>query len=159
MNALATKQSTPASFPQHLALANNVPWVPLGEGKAFKPLAFFADDRGFVELLRLEPGVEIPLHRHTGEVHAYNLAGSRRLHTGEVIGPGDYVYEPLGNTDSWGVHGDETLIVLVVVMGAVEYVDDTGAVSRRYSADTLRRLYREHCAAHGLTVSAALDVA
>jgi quercetin dioxygenase-like cupin family protein len=158
MNAVVMQM--PPALPQHLALATTLPWVPLGEGKAFKPLAFFADDRGFVELLRLDPGVAIPLHRHTGEVHAYNLAGSRRLHTGEIIGPGDYVYEPAGNTDSWGVHGDEPLIVMVVVIGAVEYIDRrSGAVAKRYTASTLRELYREHCAMTGLPVSAALDVA
>ncbi len=157
MSALATPARP--SLPQHLCLATDVPWVPLGDGKAFKPLAFFANDRGFVELLRLDPGVAIPLHRHTGEVHAYNLAGSRRLHTGEVIGPGDYVYEPVGNTDAWSVHGDEPLTVLVVVMGAVEYLDGSGAAIKRYTATTLRKLYEEYCATHGLAVSAALDVA
>ena len=158
MNALAS--GSISALPQHLAVANDVPWVPLGEGKAFKPLAFFADDRGFVELLRLDPGVAIPLHRHTGEVHAFNLAGSRRLHTGEIIGPGDYVYEPVGNIDSWSVHGDETLVVMVVVMGAVEYLErGNGAVSKRYTATTLRELYLHHCTANNLPVSAALDVA
>jgi uncharacterized protein YdeI (YjbR/CyaY-like superfamily) len=43
---------------------------------------------GFVELLRMEPGVATPLHRHSGEIHAYKLGGSRQLCTGEVIGPG-----------------------------------------------------------------------
>jgi 2,4'-dihydroxyacetophenone dioxygenase len=57
-------------------------------------------------LLRLEPGAEIATHRHTGEVHAFNLEGSRQLSSGEIIGPGDYVYEPLGNMDSWKVVGD-----------------------------------------------------
>ena len=76
-----------------------VPWVPLSPGKSFKPLRFLHDDRGFVELLRLDPGEEIALHRHTGEVHALNLEGSRQLSSGEIIGPGDYVYEPAGNVD------------------------------------------------------------
>ena len=58
-----------------------VPWVPLSPGKSFKPLRFLRDDRGFVELMRLDPGEEIPLHRHTGEVHALNLEGSRELKT------------------------------------------------------------------------------
>jgi hypothetical protein len=56
------------------------------------------------------------------------------------------------------VHGDEPLIVLVVVMGAVEYLDKSGGVTRRYTATTLRNLYREYCAVHGLMVSSAIDV-
>lgn len=127
-----------------------VPWVPLGEGRSFKPLRFLRDDRGFVELLRLEPGVAIPLHRHTGETHALNLEGTRELSTGEVIGPGDYVYEPEGNVDEWKVVGDVPLVVLVVVMGAIEYLDSNGAVTRRYSAETLRDLYVAHCLAKGI---------
>jgi len=134
-----------------------VPWVPLGGGKDFKPLRFFRDNRGFVELLRLQPGVEIPLHRHTGEVHAFNLQGSRRLCTGEIVGPGGYVYEPAGNTDSWRAHGDEVLVVMVVVMGVVEYLDDHGDVRKRYSGDTLLELYREFCRSGGIDEVDLLD--
>ena len=127
-----------------------VPWVPLSPGKAFKPLRFLAGNRGFVELLRLEPGAAIARHRHTGEVHAFNLHGARELDTGEHVGPGEYVYEPAGNVDSWRVAGDDTLIVLVVVMGAVEYLDDAGNVAQRYDAARLEKLYRRHCEESGI---------
>jgi quercetin dioxygenase-like cupin family protein len=125
-------------------------------GKSFRPLRFLAGDRGFVELLRLQPGEAIARHRHTGEVHAFNLQGWRELDTGERVGPGGYVYEPAGNVDSWKVNGDEALIVLVVVMGAVEYLDSTGEVTHRYTASTLEEIYRRHCAAVGI---AAVDLA
>jgi 2,4'-dihydroxyacetophenone dioxygenase len=127
-----------------------VPWVPLSEGKSFKPLRFLSGNRGFVELLRLEPGQVIPLHRHTGEVHALNLEGSRELGTGELIGPGDYVYEPAGNTDSWRVSGDVALVVFVVVMGAVEYIGPDNVVTDRFTSDRLMNTYREYCAANGI---------
>jgi 2,4'-dihydroxyacetophenone dioxygenase len=129
-----------------------VPWVPLAPGKSFKPLRFLREDRGFVELLRLDPGEEIALHRHTGEVHALNLEGSRQLNTGEIIGPGDYVYEPAGNVDSWKVVGDVPLVVLVVVTGAVEYLDASGNVTKRYTAKTLRDLYDAYCRSRGIGV-------
>jgi hypothetical protein len=38
--------------------------------------------------MRLDPGVKLGWHRHTDEVHAFNLEGHRRLNTGESIGPG-----------------------------------------------------------------------
>jgi 2,4'-dihydroxyacetophenone dioxygenase len=139
----------------HVA-ADAVPWVPLSPGKSFKPLRFLAGDRGFVELLRLEPGEAIARHRHTGEVHAFNLQGWRELDTGERVGRGGYVCEPEGNVDSWKVVGDEALIVLVVVMGAVEYLDRAGNVTHRYTASTLRDIYERHCAAAGID---AIDLA
>lgn len=137
------------TFVPHVA-ADTMPWVPLGQGKSFKPLRFLAGDRGFVELLRLDPGEAMARHRHTGEVHAFNLQGWRELDTGERIGPGDYVYEPEGNVDSWKVVGDEILVVLVVVTGAVEYLDAAGNVSQRYTASRLEEIYRRHCAASGI---------
>jgi quercetin dioxygenase-like cupin family protein len=124
---------------------DSIPWVPLSHGKAFKPLRFLSDDRGFVELLRLAPGEMIALHRHTGEVHAINLQGSRALSSGEVIGPGGYVYEPVGNVDSWKVVGDTPLIVLVVVIGAVEYLDTHGEVASRWTASRLFEVYHRYC--------------
>jgi 2,4'-dihydroxyacetophenone dioxygenase len=51
-------------------------------------------------------------------VYAFNLEGSRELiDSGEVVGPGDYVYEPAGNADSWRVIGDEPCIVFIVTRG------------------------------------------
>lgn len=70
-------------------------------GKAFRPLRFTAD--GWSGLMRLEPGGMVALHRHTGEVHAFNLSGTREIFgTGERVGPGSYVYEPAGTVDEWG---------------------------------------------------------
>lgn len=151
MNTLTrTQPNSQAAFPARFVAGNDIPWVPLGQGKAFKPLRFLRENRGFVELLRLEPGVEIPWHRHTGEVHALNLQGTRELHTGERIGPGDYVYEPAGNTDRWKAVGDIPLIVLVVVMDAVEYLGPDGKVTARYTAETLLELYHRHCEDNGI---------
>lgn len=149
--ALLNRDPLAAAFlPARILAQASAPWVPLSAGKAFKPLRFFADNRGFVELLRLDPGTAIPLHRHTGEVHAFNLEGTRELDSGERVGPGDYVYEPGGNTDAWKVVGDIPLVVLVVVTGAVEYLDADGAVISCYTAERLFDLYLAHCGACGI---------
>ena len=154
MTATALRKNDPGrSAAALLAASPTLPWVPLSADKAFKPLRFLPDDRGFVELLRLQPGARIARHRHTGEVHAFNLQGWRELDSGERVGPGDYVYEAQGNVDSWRVIGDEALIVLVVVMGAVEYLDERGAVTRRYTAAVLDEIYRKHCASIGSTAA------
>jgi 2,4'-dihydroxyacetophenone dioxygenase len=130
--------------------AADVPWVPIGEGKAIRPLRFFREERGYVGILRVDPGVVVPLHRHTGDVHAFNLEGWRELDTGEFVGPGGYVYEPRGNTDTWRAVGDEPVIVLVVVRGAVEHLDDAGVVTHRHDSAHLQMLYRQYCAEHGI---------
>ena len=69
---------------------DDMAWIPTGPGKSFRPLRFEAD--GWSELMRLGPGSLVALHRRTGDVHAYNLAGTRQiLGTNELVGPGDYV--------------------------------------------------------------------
>lgn len=134
-----------------------VPWVPLSEGKWFKPVRFFSDNRGFVELLRIDPGVEIPLHRHTGEIHAFHLEGSRQLGTGEVIKPGDYVYEPSGNVDTWKVIGEVPVTLFVVVMGAVEYIGPDNSITRSITGETLLEIYKEYCKTNNIEVLDLID--
>jgi quercetin dioxygenase-like cupin family protein len=124
-------------------------WIPEGKGKWSLPLQFLPDAAGWVELMRLEPGVRVALHRHTGEVHALKLAGERRLNDGRVLRAGDYVHEPAGNVDWWEATGTEPLIVHVVVKGTVEYLGAHHGVLQRI--DTAGRIadYRRHCAAIG----------
>lgn len=52
-------------------------WIPLREGVSFRPVRFGLD--GWTLQLRVEPGTTIARHRHTGEVHALNISGSREL--------------------------------------------------------------------------------
>lgn len=145
----ALQQYLPARF----STTANLPWIPSSTpGKSAKPLRFLPGGSGFVELLRMEPGVVMPLHRHSGEIHAYNLSGSRQLCTGEIIGPGDYVFEPPGNTDWWKIVGDETMVALVVVMGEVEFLGPGGVVRGRANAATQLAEYQHYCQTHGLPV-------
>lgn len=138
--------------------SGSLPWIPSPvPGKSSRPLRFLRGNRGFVELLRMEPGVAMPSHRHTGETHAFNLAGSRRLASGEVIGPGGYVYEPPGNVDSWEVIGEEPLIALVVVMGEVEDLAPDGHVRGVANAATRFVEYQTFCREHGMEMLDLLD--
>ncbi len=50
------------------------------------------------------------------------------LSTGEIVGPGDYVYERAGNTDTWQAIGDEPCIVHIKITGAVQHLDDADTV-------------------------------
>lgn len=138
-------------LPARCSTSAELPWIPSGTpGKSAKPLRFLRNGSGFVELLRMEPGTLMPLHRHSGEIHAYNLSGSRQLCTGEVIGPGDYVFEPPGNIDWWKVIGDETMLALVVVMGDVAFLGPGDTVRARVDAATQLAEYHRHCIEQGL---------
>jgi len=131
--------------------SERIPWIPLGPGESFKPLRFLPDERGRALLLRLEPGTVVPRHRHLGEVHCYNVAGHRKLlDTGEVVGPGGYVYEPAGNVDSWMAVGTAPVIVHILSAGAMEYLGENGEVLRRDTASSLRDIYLRHCEGNGL---------
>jgi 2,4'-dihydroxyacetophenone dioxygenase len=145
-------KAPPLSLVARCTPADLIPWVPQRPGVSFQPLRFLRDDRGWVSLIRVEPGIAIARHRHTGEVHAYNLQGHRKLGTGELVGPGGYVYEPPGNIDTWAAVGDTPLIVYVSVYGAVEYLDGDNQVTVRISATTQHEIYRRHCEAQGIEV-------
>jgi len=88
-----------ASDPAFPLDTEEMDWIPTGPGKSFRPLR--VELGGWSELMRLEPGSAVALHRHAGEVHAYGVSGSRQiLGTGEIAGPGSYVYEPAGTVDA-----------------------------------------------------------
>jgi quercetin dioxygenase-like cupin family protein len=137
--------------PQTLLDTAALPWIPLGEGESFKPIRFLAEDRGRILLLRVEPGTVIKKHRHSGCVHAFNLAGERQLDTGELVGPGGYVFEPPGNVDSWMAVGSEPCIVHITAYGAMDYLDEKGRVLQSDSSLSLEEVYQRYCAEHGLT--------
>lgn len=130
--------------------SERVPWIPLGPGESFKPLRFLSRDSGRVLLLRLEPGTSVPRHRHHGEVHAFNLSGRRRLDTGEIVGPGGYVYEPPGNVDSWMAVGDEPVVVHITAFGAMDYLGPNDEVKSCDSASSLRDTYLRFCRENGV---------
>lgn len=128
---------------------DSLPWQPIRPGYDLKLLrGSDSDDDPRVLLLRLEPGQVITRHRHSGEIHAVNLAGSRKLlDTGELIGPGGYVYEPPGNEDSWMAVGILPLVLFVIARGAIESLDDQGRVIARTTTRSVTESYRRFVAA------------
>ena len=107
---------------------------------------------------RVGGGAVFPRRRHTGEVHALNLSGRREIiDTGEIVGPGDYVYEPPGNVDSWRCHGDEPCIVHITLTGRVEYLGEDGEVLFYTDTRNQRQAYLDWCAKHGVAPTAAMQ--
>ena len=128
---------------------DRLPWQPVRPGYDIKVLrGSDSDDDPRILLLRLAPGEVITRHRHSGEIHAINLIGSRKLlDTGEVIGPGGYVYEPPGNEDSWMAVGAVPVVVFVVASGAIESLDERGRVIARTTTRSVTESYRRFVAA------------
>jgi len=132
----------------------SMPWIPVGPGEHVKPLHILKDGGARILLLRLNPGTLVPRHRHLGEVHTFHLSGHRKLlETGEVIRPGDYVFEPAGNVDSWVALEGEPVVVSIVAYGAMEYLDENDRVVRRDTSESLLETYLRYCAQHGLIPS------
>ena len=129
-----------------------LPWMPLSPGLSVRPLRFAGQQRTLQ--LRVDPGVTIEKHRHTGFVHAYNVSGYRALSNGCVAGPGDYVYEPPGNEDSWTCIGNEPCIVQIAMSGRVEYVAEDGGVIDYTDTPKLRAQYLTWCADQGIEPAA-----
>lgn len=134
-----------ALLAHHERHADALPWIASpGTGRASKLLRVFGD-RGFAELIRMAPGTAMPLHRHGGDVHAWNLVGERLLHTGERIAAGGYAHEPPGTVDWWKAIGDVPLVTLVVVTGTVEFLGPGDTVTARVTAATRLAEYIRHC--------------
>ncbi|WP_164017679.1 cupin domain-containing protein [Pyxidicoccus trucidator] len=150
---------TPTPLASHPIDTEQLPWIPMGPpGLSFKPLRFFRDDSGWTYLFRLEPGTVIPRHRHTGEVHGFNVAGHRKLlDTGEVVGPGAYVYEPPGNVDSWMAVGDAPVVLFVTVRGAIQYLGPDGEVLKQVTSNDRLKTYRRWCEENGAPFLATLE--
>ena len=120
-----------------------LPWQPIRPGFSLKVLRGGEDTDTRALLLRLEPGTVIARHRHDGEVHALNLAGTRKiLDTGEIVGPGAYVYEPAGNVDSWMAIGDVPVLVFVTVRGGIDTLGERDAVTSRSTTRAMTESYR-----------------
>jgi quercetin dioxygenase-like cupin family protein len=127
---------------------DTLPWMPLEEGVWARCLRFAGEQRSLQ--LKVDPGVTIPPHRHDGEVHAYTVSGRRRLDTGEIAGPGDYVYEPGGNVDSWSCKGDEPCVIQISMTGRLAYVDADGREVSATDTESLRQKYLAWCRDNGL---------
>lgn len=120
-----------------------LPWAPVVDGIWFKLVETFDEDSGWVSLLRVRPDTVVGRHRHTGEVHGFVLRGIRKLMDDSICGPGAYVYEPAGNTDSWASVGDDDLVSLFIVSGSVEYLTEDGSVEFRETAASKRASWEE----------------
>ncbi len=126
-----------------------LPWMPLGPGVSARPLHFRGSERTLQ--LKVAAGTSIPTHRHDGHVHALGLSGRRRLGDGSIAGPGDYVFEPGGNVDTWSCEGDDDCVVQITMTGRLTYLLPDGGDGAFTDTPMLRDQYSAWCRDNGIT--------
>ncbi len=81
----------------------------------------------FAVRIRFAPGIQLPPHKHTGEVHAFTLAGEWSYLEYPRLAPsraGSYLFEPPGSTHTLKVadgNGEDTDVVFVVYGAMIHY--------------------------------------
>ncbi len=102
-----------------------------GTGVGLKVVRYDSLHGTWVILNRFEPGVRLQVHRHTGPVDGYTLAG--RWHYLEYdfySTAGSYIYEPASSVHTLDVPAENTGVtdVLFVIEGALLNLDADGNV-------------------------------
>jgi len=110
---------------------DDAPWVDTGYGVDLKVMRFDAGQGTWVIRNRFRPGTRLQIHRHTGPVDGFTLAG--RWHYLEYdfySTAGSYIYEPANSVHTLDVPADNTgdTDVLFVIEGALLNLDPDGNV-------------------------------
>lgn len=110
---------------------DGAPWVDTGYGVDLKVVRFDSTQGTWVIRNRFRPGTQLQIHRHTGPVDGFTLAG--RWHYLEYdfySTAGSYIYEPANSVHTLDVPADNTedTDVLFVIEGALLNLDPDGNV-------------------------------
>jgi quercetin dioxygenase-like cupin family protein len=116
----------------------------LGGGIHFKPLRLDLERNEWVLLVTAAPGVELPLHYHTGPAEVFTLQGRwlYREYPDQPQTAGCYLYEPGGSVHRFHTPADNTedTIALVRVAGANVNFNDDGSFHSILDAMSMRYL-------------------
>lgn len=132
--------------------ADEMPFVDFIEGVTFQLLSVDLVTGHWVVRTRLEPGVTIPRHKHTGEVHAFTTAGAwKYLEYPEINRPGSYLFEPAGSIHTLHALEDNEGLTEAwfAVSGANLNLDEAGNVEDVLDAHLILELYLAQCAEAG----------
>lgn len=127
-----------ASSPVHAPLSQRagkdfikldaIPWTPwVMEGTHFKLLAINELSGGFSMLLKVDPGVQAPVHAHLGSAEAYLVEGGFYYEADDPGCAGDYTYERGGSVHQPVSH--EGCVMFAVTHGPLAGCNPDGSVS------------------------------
>ncbi|MFG2953601.1 2,4'-dihydroxyacetophenone dioxygenase family protein [Streptomyces sp. NPDC048291] len=160
MTATQTADKVPVvSLPQTELLTLNVNDIPLlkdalGPGISFQPL-FLDPEMGIWAIIgTFAPGVELPIHLHTGGVHGYTLKGEwiYKEYPDQPQTAGSYLYEPASSVHTFAVPGTTTedTVVLFIINGANVGFTEDGQFHSVLDAVTVQALVKQCAQAQGL---------
>ena len=131
---------------------SDLPFVFYQEGVDFQLLQVDVEAGLWVIRARVQPGVTIQRHRHTGEVFAFTLSGSwKYFEYPEVNTAGSYLYEPAGSIHTLHVPATNTDVtdVWFAIHGANLNLDEEGKVESVLDASAVLEVYMALCEAGG----------
>jgi quercetin dioxygenase-like cupin family protein len=131
---------------------DDLPWVDATGGIWLKVLRVDAASGIWVVRNRFEPGARLQIHRHTGPVDGFTIAG--RWHYLEYdfySTAGSYIREPAGSVHTLDVPADNDGVtdVLFVIEGALLDLAPDGSVESVTDGDTALAGYLALAEAHG----------
>jgi quercetin dioxygenase-like cupin family protein len=133
--------------------ADELPFVPLGDGSELQLLQVDIEKGLWVIRTRFTPGMAVQTHKHTGEVFAFTIAGRWKYEEyPEVSTAGSYLYEPAGSVHTLIVpeDNDEVTDVWFAIYGANLNLDADGNVEMVIDAGLIRDFYFASCEQAGL---------
>ncbi len=153
----------PASF--HAA-SDDLPWADNWAGDpGIKLKLLMADVEGarFAVRMLFDPGLQVFEHKHTGEVHAFTLAGEwyyLEYPDSPNNTKGSYLFEPPGSTHTLKVADDAEGMtdVLFIIYGAMLHLDPEGTIVGVTDAESVIREYGERLREQGKQVPERLPI-
>ena len=136
--------------------ADDIPWIPFPgiEGSHFKLLRLDRETDGGVFLLKIQPGVKGPMHKHFGSVEYFNIKGTLKF--GKFnIGPGSYAYELGGFKHSEDPPEKEETITLFIVHGPLQAYMEDGSPGKVLGASAMAKLQEKYIADQAAAASSA----
>ena len=156
-----TESGTPlpiVAMPQGELLTVNEADVPMVKdvvvpGVSIQPLRFDPERGEIVVLAAIAPGVELPIHYHTGSAEVYTLSGrwDYREYPDQPQTAGSYLYEPAGSVHTFFTPADNTedTVVLWWMQGAQVSFNEDGTFHSLTDAVTIQYLVDQAAAAQG----------
>ncbi|MFD1357052.1 2,4'-dihydroxyacetophenone dioxygenase family protein [Fictibacillus halophilus] len=140
-------------LPEKVVDTDTIPWIPYDDGNCyFKPLRFDFTSGTWTYLFKIKGNKTLTRHRHTGgSVVGYNLQGNWRYAERDwVAKPGTFIFEPPGDIHTLITEGEEEVITLFTLGGALQYFDEDNQIIGQDDIFTVYKKYCDFCKEHGL---------